>query len=99
MKRIGLAIVFYVALMSAVAPAEAAWTDWPGVSQIVKIGSCLLQDVGKITTSLTVHATNFVVDTATIVRDCLSYVVSVVTPGTDAPLPPHEAPSLAEPTP
>ena len=74
--------------------AYAAWTDWPGVSQVYKVGGCLLQDAGKVTTSLAIHTAAFVTDAVVIVRDCLNYTVSVLTPGTDAPVPPHETPSL-----
>ena len=63
-------------------PAHAGVLDWPGVSQVWKIGSCVVADAGKITQSAIRHVGGLGIDVLTIVADCAKFVVDTLTPGT-----------------
>ena len=63
--------------------AYAGVSDWPVVSHVLKIGSCVLADSGAILKSATTHVAGFGVDVLTIVGECATFVIETVTPASD----------------
>ena len=75
-------VVVFGLLFSLAGTAEANVLDWPVVSQVWRIGSCVVADSGKIVQSAMKHTSMFGVDVLTIVADCAKFIVDTITPGT-----------------
>ena len=78
MRRMILGVGLFLCLSGS---AEASVLDWPVVSQVVKIGSCVVADAGKIGQSAITHVTGFGADVLGIVADCARFIGETLTPG------------------
>lgn len=62
--------------------AEAGVTEWPVIGQLAKVGLCILEDSGKLGEIVVRHVTEAGTEVLTTVRDCVTFVLDTVTPGT-----------------
>ena len=66
-----------------VAYADTAHADvrnWPMISQVIQVGTCIVADAGAIGQSAVRHAVGFGTEVAQIVGQCVVFVLDTVTP-------------------
>ena len=78
MKRflVGSVLVLWLAMSPL---AEAGVSDWPVIGQVVRVGSCLVQDTGKLVGSLLKHLGTWGAELLTSVSQCSLKVVDNTT--------------------